>query len=360
MFLIRLCLAFVFLFNSAFNIAHGMERLGRGDINDAPFYRPIASSMRYIPRMVTSLAPPLVAPFVNDAVVPSIQPSQKPSFENINDTPKEDLCEKVDYGDVDSLFVQSLLYARQHPLNMDHTGRMYTASSQSFDQLPHSLKEGASPWFSPKDVNAYTVFEIHKGEDLSPNLFFLPYLTCLSVAQVLDEYGIQSSIRWPNDVMVNNKKISGIGINCDESIHIHMSVNVNMTEKDCQKIDQPATSFFMETGKILPVSQFLNHLLGTFFNNLDALKKNGGAEFRDAVSERLAYKKTHIVLTDGGIQQKGLLKGLDNNGCLILTKEDGTDTTHCNGSARPDPEKNPHPHDQDPQHNLLPPLIAGE
>lgn len=335
MFLRHLFLAFVSLLTTA----HAVERLGYGNINLAPCYKPVSSLFRVIPRMT----PAVIAPLGN-AVVPLPTPQ------------KNDVLEKVHYGAIDALFVQAQKYSQNNPLNPDHKGRLYTASSQSFNLLSASLQEGSSPWFSPQDVNLYTTLEIACTPDVLQHRVHLPHLTCLSISQVLDQYRVPSSIRWPNDVMVNHQKISGIGIKIDGSVFINIGLNVNMTKQDCETIDQPATSLFLNTNQITNVDHLLNHLTDTFFKNLETIKHTGGSEVRNSVVERLAYKDTAVTLSDGPQNIKGIIKGLDKNGFLILAREDGTETTHCTGSVRQDVEHHQDPHnsnDNDPTPDLL-------
>lgn len=72
----------------------------------------------------------------------------------------------------------------------------------------------------------------------------------LGVADLLDELGvIDTQTKWPNDVIVGNRKICGIlpelSTNC---IVVGVGLNVGMSPEEATAIDQPATSVFIETG----------------------------------------------------------------------------------------------------------------
>ena len=72
---------------------------------------------------------------------------------------------------------------------------------------------------------------------------------------MLNEEGVQATMKWPNDVLVNGKKVAGVL--CETVFHashieiiLGFGLNVNMGSEDLAKIDQPATSLKKETGRV--------------------------------------------------------------------------------------------------------------
>jgi biotin-(acetyl-CoA carboxylase) ligase len=71
--------------------------------------------------------------------------------------------------------------------------------------------------------------------------------TALAIAQVLRRYAIHATIKWPNDILVDGKKICGILVEStsrgDEPwVIVGIGLNVCMEGKLLASIDQPATS----------------------------------------------------------------------------------------------------------------------
>lgn len=92
------------------------------------------------------------------------------------------------------------------------------------------------------------------------------------VAQTLEEYGLKPVFKYPNDVLIENKKISGI---LAESVFlgsefmgvvVGIGVNLNLDIQEAKNIDIPATSVFIETGKNIDKNEFLGKLLNNFKN----------------------------------------------------------------------------------------------
>lgn len=98
-----------------------------------------------------------------------------------------------------------------------------------------------------------------------------------TVLQVLQEYGVSSlSIKWPNDVYVDGKKICGILLeaissNSIECLIIGIGINVNQTEF-MEAFN--ATSMINELNKQIDISELKNRLYKKFIENLDKLMKS--------------------------------------------------------------------------------------
>ncbi|MFQ5787348.1 MAG: biotin--[acetyl-CoA-carboxylase] ligase, partial [Thermodesulfobacteriota bacterium] len=76
-------------------------------------------------------------------------------------------------------------------------------------------------------------------------------IAALSVAQLLEGYGLKPSVKWPNDVLVQGKKISGILceiVKSNKDVYgiLGIGLNVNSTGKSLAIIDIPATSLRCE------------------------------------------------------------------------------------------------------------------
>ncbi|MCS7231323.1 MAG: biotin--[acetyl-CoA-carboxylase] ligase [Elusimicrobiota bacterium] len=121
-------------------------------------------------------------------------------------------------------------------------------------------------WFSPKGG---LYFSLILKPQISPNIVFnLNYLFSLSIAEVLREnYNISATTKWPNDVVVEDKKISGILIEIDTEIDklnwciVGVGVNLNINKEFFIKNKLQATSVLELTNKKVDINEFLSKLL---------------------------------------------------------------------------------------------------
>ncbi|MBU2564874.1 MAG: biotin--[acetyl-CoA-carboxylase] ligase, partial [Candidatus Thermoplasmatota archaeon] len=87
----------------------------------------------------------------------------------------------------------------------------------------------------------------------------LPLISGVAVACSLKNFGLSTEIKWPNDVMVGDKKISGILIECfNDSCVVGVGVNINKPPL------KTATSIKDETGKNISKDTVLNSILKNF------------------------------------------------------------------------------------------------
>ena len=143
-----------------------------------------------------------------------------------------------------------------------------------------------------------------------------------AVAGLLEDEGLTPVLKWPNDVLVNGKKICGIlseGIS--GGVIVGIGLNVNM--QSAEGIDQPATSLWMETGARRDPDRLLETLLGHLSVRLEAWGQGGFAALR-ADWERLgAGRGRPVKVLDGDSVKTGRFEGYGPDGELLLRDGSG-------------------------------------
>jgi BirA family transcriptional regulator, biotin operon repressor / biotin---[acetyl-CoA-carboxylase] ligase len=144
----------------------------------------------------------------------------------------------------------------------------------------------------------------------------------VAIAEMLEEAEILASLKWPNDVLVNGKKICGIlAERIPQGLIIGIGLNVNMPSAD--HIDQPATSVLMETGKRANVDELLEKLLKHLSVRLDEWGEGGFSKVRKRWEEKVPSIGKSVTVRDGNALRTGVLAGFGENGELLLLEADG-------------------------------------
>jgi BirA family biotin operon repressor/biotin-[acetyl-CoA-carboxylase] ligase len=144
----------------------------------------------------------------------------------------------------------------------------------------------------------------------------------VAVAELLEKEGLKPALKWPNDVLVNGKKICGIlseGI--AGGVIIGIGLNVNMQRAD--HIDQPATSILIETGRRRDIDELLGKLLKHLSVRLDEWTQGGFPGIRKNWESKIPNIGKSVTVRDGEAVRKGILTGFGSEGELLLRDETG-------------------------------------
>jgi BirA family transcriptional regulator, biotin operon repressor / biotin---[acetyl-CoA-carboxylase] ligase len=197
-------------------------------------------------------------------------------------------------------------------------------------------------WYTPAGsalafslvLNPYNMgFGQNQSDDsecsFSSNLLRLTALGALAVCKALQEgYGLPAKIKWPNDVLINGRKIAGILVEATWEGHrlrfVILGIGVNITQKSLPaeiKLDFPATCVESVLGKQVErvdlIYTILKHLL-TWRKRVDT------AEFMHTWENNLAFMgEKVIVVSPGGANSVGVIIGLSPEGLLKLHLSNG-------------------------------------
>ena len=126
-------------------------------------------------------------------------------------------------------------------------------------------------WVSPKGSGIWMSLLL-KPEISPKNVAELTLVTGLAVCRGINRHlpeDVQSQIKWPNDIVLNGKKICGIltelsaEIGAVNYVVTGMGINVN-TPQFCEDLCQKATSLFLETGKTYKRAEIARSVLEEF------------------------------------------------------------------------------------------------
>jgi BirA family biotin operon repressor/biotin-[acetyl-CoA-carboxylase] ligase len=130
-----------------------------------------------------------------------------------------------------------------------------------------------------------------------------------AVCEALDERAV---VRWPNDVMVNGRKLAGVLAEVRNGrLVVGIGVNANLTADDLPPDARvPATSLRLETGAEANRAQLLADILWSLERRYDAFERDGfGGLERDELRGR------HVRLAGG---REGVCDGTDGEGRLVV------------------------------------------
>ena len=168
--------------------------------------------------------------------------------------------------------------------------------------------------------------------DLEPeNASMLTIVMGLSVAQGLQDLAkVPASIKWPNDVVLNGRKICGILTEMSAQIdYINYvvtgtGINVNQTSVP-KELEDKATSLRIETGRMFRRAEVIQAILKRYAENYETfLKTKDLSVLCGPYNELLANKDREVRVLDLKAPYDGTALGINEKGELLVRRPDGT------------------------------------
>lgn len=192
------------------------------------------------------------------------------------------------------------------------------------------------PWHSPDDS---ITMSVHYRFDRPPaELMGLSLVTGIAVTDVLlDQVPADYSVKWPNDILVNHKKLAGLLIDIPQSDQSGTStvtgIGINYRRgEELNKIDQPYT-LLGDLQSELPAKEMLIGLIaGKLLSYYTLFAHSGWSEFADRWQQRdYLYGKSVNVIGEKQLIQ-GVASGVAADGGLII-RSNGAEKTYYGGEV---------------------------
>ncbi|MDP8260353.1 MAG: biotin--[acetyl-CoA-carboxylase] ligase [Candidatus Gygaella obscura] len=175
-------------------------------------------------------------------------------------------------------------------------------------------------WYSPKGGLYFSV--ILRPKDSFLRLSLVTILSAVSVSSVLRRLGIDAWIKWPNDIMVGNKKICGILVEMDSTIDrvkfVIAGVGIN-NQVNAVDLVHTATSIYEETAKRLSNKELLRLSSEELDKNYAVFLKGNYSLLIDKLKSLSRMVDKKVVLRISSKEYKGKVKGFGADGSLMVT-----------------------------------------
>lgn len=157
----------------------------------------------------------------------------------------------------------------------------------------------------------------------------------LSVAEAVEEVsGAAAEIKWPNDIVMNGKKICGMLTEMtmtpemDEIQYVVVGAGINVNnarpEEFQEQVRPTATSLRIETGRQVNRAELLNRVLLRFEENYAVfLKTLDLSGLRERYQRHLVNMGAQVRVLDPAGEYTGIAEGIDCRGELIVVRDNG-------------------------------------
>ncbi|MDE3735007.1 bifunctional biotin--[acetyl-CoA-carboxylase] ligase/biotin operon repressor BirA [Pseudomonas resinovorans] len=190
-------------------------------------------------------------------------------------------------------------------------------------------------WVSPYAQNLYYSLAL-RIDGGARQLEGLSLVVGLAVLSALHSFGLTAAgLKWPNDLLVGNRKVAGILLELlgDPADICHVvvgiGINVNM-QQSAEEIDQPWTSMQIETGALVDRNALVSCLSARLEDYLGRHKKEGFSALREEWELGHLWQGRQVNLIAGVQKIQGRVVGIDVTGALRLSV-DGEERAYSGG-----------------------------
>lgn len=188
-------------------------------------------------------------------------------------------------------------------------------------------------WYSQKDSNLTFSILLKGNKKLNKKINLINFSAALAVAISIENlYQLRTEVKWPNDILISGKKVSGILLESTSSgskidkIVVGIGINLNQTVFQGSYNIQP-TSLKYETGSTIERERFLAELLNLFEELLGKVTTESNFILREW-RQRCSMIGEKITVSYGKETMYGIFDDIDENGFLLLKTRDKIQKIH--------------------------------
>ena len=198
-----------------------------------------------------------------------------------------------------------------------HNGDMICARVQTAGKGRRS-----NVWMS-NDGDLHVSYIIDNGV-MEHSLFEVILLVTNTLLEVLKNYSIDAKIKYPNDIIVGNKKIAGILVEriIGERDTFIVGFGLNVVTEDFSRIGKPGTSIYLETKKRYDYRD----VLFEFINEYNKLTDCKSCNLYQTYLDHSVVLHKHVVIDE----EEYYVKEINLEGKLVLDKDGHEILMHMN------------------------------
>jgi len=200
-------------------------------------------------------------------------------------------------------------------------------------------------WITTPGASLAFSLIIHPTPEEKQKLGLFSLVSALAVCHAVESlYQVHPEIKWPNDILLAGKKWCGILVEsvwqAGESPGLVLGIGINLTSESTPPDDEvlfPATCLAHHVTGTIRAPQILACILKELFTLRSSILTR---QTLDDYQSRLAFMGEGVILTaTGGKTIRGILKGVDMNGHIILLDQGGQVKTFPVGELQLRPKK---------------------
>ena len=179
-------------------------------------------------------------------------------------------------------------------------------------------------WESPEQTGIFMTL-ILKPEIETANASMLTLVAAMAVRKGIEQVsGLKAAIKWPNDIVVNGKKVCGIltemSAQMDYVNHIVIGIGINVHNQNFpEEIKNVATSLLLECGERVNRAALIEAIWEAFEAYYEVFMQNQNlSALRNEYDAHLANRGQRVKVLDPKDSYEGVAQGITDRGELMV------------------------------------------
>jgi BirA family biotin operon repressor/biotin-[acetyl-CoA-carboxylase] ligase len=185
-------------------------------------------------------------------------------------------------------------------------------------------------WESPANTGIWMTLILKPN--MNPSYAsMLTLVMAIAVAKACNEITkVPCSIKWPNDIVLNRKKICGIltemSAEMDYINHIVIGVGINANmEEFPEELQEKATSIRLQNGEKINRAQLINRVMVHFEEEYSLFMEHKDLSLQlDNYNDLLVNRNNEVMVLEPSKEYSGIARGINEKGELLVEKPDGS------------------------------------
>jgi BirA family transcriptional regulator, biotin operon repressor / biotin---[acetyl-CoA-carboxylase] ligase len=203
------------------------------------------------------------------------------------------------------------------------------------------------PWYSPPGLNLYLSVILHPAVEVQ-KAALLTLISSLAIADAIDAEGGQAQVKWPNDVLLADRKVAGVLGEVQalgervETLVLGIGVNVNVSQDSLDhalgQTAWGATSLKEVLGREIDRVAFAVTLLESLERRYDRFRASEGKAIVQEWKARSCLGQRARII-ERGRSIEGIAEDIDESGWLLVRLDDGSLLRVSEGETLPFPHR---------------------
>ncbi len=203
--------------------------------------------------------------------------------------------------------------------------RTYESIAVVADYQDSGKGQGSNRWHSRRGQNLLMSMVLFPAFLSASMQFYIARIASLAICDFLESVGLEVFIKWPNDILSRQCKISGILI--EHSItgkyisHSVIGMGLNLNQKEFPDFPVSATSLILEKGIITEPFHAAEMVAGQLIKRYDMLTEGRLEKLEGEYLEKLFGMNRELSFSAGNESFKGVIRGVSEFGELLVERK---------------------------------------